>query len=186
MKLLHKILLHIIENKDKEFTIREISRILNVDYKNTYDAVMSLKDSITINKRANSNFITFKPVLTNDVYLVENLRKERLVKNSNIRLIYNDLKKIDSPFFIAIVFGSYAKNKQTKHSDIDICIIYHHDANKVYSALSIHNLGQIHSFNIKEFLSMIRTKSFNVGHEIVKDGIVLHGLENYYELIKDE
>lgn len=30
---------------------------------------------------------------------------------------------------------------------------------------------------------MLKSKEFNVGNEIVKNNIVLHGIENFYEMI---
>lgn len=186
MKLLERILSLLIHNKDKEYTIREISIKLKTDYKNTYDAVQRIQDSINIRKIGNSSLINFKPILTNLTYIVEKRRKEEIKKS--IKTIIKDIENIENPFFIAILFGSYAKKNQTKHSDIDICII--HDNNeelkKIKSNLSIHPKIEIHDFNYKEFISLLKNKEFNVGHEIVKDGIILKNIENYYGLIKYE
>ena len=37
--LKERILMYLIENKEKPKTIREISKVLNVDYKNTFQAI---------------------------------------------------------------------------------------------------------------------------------------------------
>lgn len=188
MKLLQRILKHLIENKDKEFTIREISRLLGKDYKNTYDAVQKLDDSIKITKKGNSSCLSFQPILTDEIYKVENIRKANQLRDPKLKLIEKDLENINNPFFIAILFGSYAKKTQTKHSDIDICII--HDNKKefknIYSALTTHPNIEVHDFTYKEFIRMLRDKSFNVGHEIVKSGIILKNIEAYYKVIKHE
>ena len=42
---------------------------------------------------------------------------------------------------------------------------------------------EIHEFTSKEFISMIEKTQSNVGHEIVKNNIILYGIENYYSLI---
>lgn len=188
MKLKQMILRFLIENKDKEYSIMEISKALKVDYKNTYDAVNRLKTSVSMEKKSNSRIIRFSPVLTEDIYIVENMRFNDIIKNKSIGLISNDLKGIDDPFFSAILFGSYAKGKNKKNSDIDICIIHDNDENfkNIYSVLSVHPLIEIHEFSYQEFISMLKDKSFNVGHEIVRDGIILHGIEPYYEMIKYE
>ena len=42
---------------------------------------------------------------------------------------------------------------------------------------------EIHDFTVDEFESMLKTKEDNIGKEIVKNNIILYGLENYYNLI---
>lgn len=80
------------------------------------------------------------------------------------------------------------KNTHTKHSDIDICIIHDNkkEFEKIRSALSIHSNIEIHDFTYEEFIKMLRDKPFNVGHEIVKSGIILKNIESYYNLMKHE
>jgi len=187
MKFTNQILKKLIENKDKEFTNREISILLKKDYKNTYDAVQKLSNSIKIKKKGNSSYLSFKPVLTDEVYKVENIRNAN-IQNPKLKLIENDLESINNPFFIAVLFGSYAKNTHTKHSDIDICIIHDNkkEFEKIRSALSIHSNIEIHDFTYEEFIKMLRDKPFNVGHEIVKSGIILKNIESYYNLMKHE
>jgi predicted nucleotidyltransferase len=184
ISLKFKILKLLIENKTESYTIREISRNLKIDYKNTYESIKQLEDSININKRGNANYISFKPVLTSEVFNVETERKRNIL--SKIKLIYKDLKSFENPLFISIIFGSYAKNKETKNSDVDICIIHDNEeeAKKILRILSIHNKLEIHLFNYIEFINMIKLKEFNVGHEIKNSGIILSNIESYYEVIK--
>jgi hypothetical protein len=47
-------------------------------------------------------------------------------------------------------------------------------------ALPIHYM----IFTESQFLSMLDTKEFNVGKEAAKHNIILHGMENYYEMIQ--
>ena len=187
-KLTNKILNLLIENKDKEFSIREISKLLKTDYKNTYSAVQIIKDSVGMIKKSNSCFIKFKAELTNDIYITEMFRTEEILKNQAIKLIRTDLHNIKNPFFTAILFGSYAKKTANKNSDIDLCIIHDNpiEFKKIYSSISIHPKIQIQDFTYEEFISMLKNKEFNVGHEIVKTGTILKNIESYYELVKYE
>ncbi|MFW6449955.1 MAG: nucleotidyltransferase family protein [Nanoarchaeota archaeon] len=186
MELKDRILMHLIQNKTKEFSINEMSKLLNKNYKNVYNAVKKIQNSIKITKRINSSLLRFKPELTNDIYFLENMRKEQLIKKLN--LIYLDIKRIKNPHFIAVLFGSYAKGTQTKNSDIDVCIIHDNEEEfkTIHSALSIHPKLELHEFYYNDFMSMLNEKSFNVGHEIARDGVVLKNIESYYELIKYE
>ncbi len=184
MKFEQTILKLLIENKNKEFTIRELSKLLKKDYKNTYDAIQKIKTSINVDSKGNASYISFKPILTNNIYQTEKIRTE-LIK-SEITLIYEDIQNIQNPFCIMVLFGSYAKNKQTKNSDVDICIIHNNELEikKIENKLAIHPKIEIHSFHYKEFIEMLKTKEFNVAHEILNDGIILKNIDSYYEVIK--
>lgn len=178
-----RILKLLINNKSDEFSINQIASILKKDYKNTYEAVHSLSDSVNMNKKGNSCFVSFKAVLTKEVYEAELLRQQEIIQNKDIKLVFNDLRHIDNPLFIAVVFGSYAKKASTKKSDIDLCLI--HNNKKLFSRLSLFPFNiEVHDFTPEEFISMLMTKQFNVGNEIYNDGVVLHNIESYYQLIK--
>ncbi|MGE0792785.1 MAG: nucleotidyltransferase domain-containing protein [Candidatus Woesearchaeota archaeon] len=182
MVLKRSILKLLIENKTKQFTIREISKILNKDYKNVYDSIQNLTNSINLDKRGNASYISYKPILTNDIYQTETFRKNSI----NLPLIMRDLDSIKNPFFIAILFGSYAKNTQTKNSDIDLCIIHNNEIElkNILNKLAIHPKIEIQSFHHLEFVQMLKIKEFNIAHEIYEHGIILKNIELYYEVIK--
>lgn len=184
MVLKHDILNLLIQNKSKQFTIKEVSKILKIDYKNTYEAVKHIEHSINIDKRSNASYLSFKPIFNNDVFVVENKRKEQIIKK--IPLIYKDLKSIKNPFFIPVLFGSFAKGSETKFSDIDICIIHDNEeeVKKIIRILSIHSKLELHIFTYNEFIDMLKINEFNVGKEIRDTGIILHNIESYYEVIK--
>ena len=185
--LKEKILKFLIENKDKKYSIREISKKLNTDYKNTFNSINNMSDVIIKNKLGNTNLIWIKQVPNKEIFSIEYKRsKEFLEKNQQIKLINQDIISLDYPFFIVLIFGSYVKKTNTKKSDIDICII---SDNKLKTKELISRLRllplllEIHDFSVKEFESMLKTKEKNLAHEIVKNNIILYGTENYYNLI---
>ena len=184
--LKEKILKYLIENKGKPKTILDISKSLNVDYKNTFQAVKSLSNFIYKEKFGNTNMVEINPRPSQEIFAIEQKRtKEFLDKNKALKLIQNDAKDLNYPFFIVLIFGSYAKKENTKNSDIDICII---SDNKSKTEELISKLRllpeklEIHDFNIKEFESMLDTKRENLAKEIIKYNIILYGIENYYNL----
>jgi len=184
MVLKHIIIRHLIENR-KEVTIRELSKMLGTDYKNTYEAVHKAIDSITIRKKANASYLSIANTLSDDIFLVESQRKNDMLSDKNMKLIHDDIKSMKNPLFIALLFGSYSKKTQKKHSDIDLCIIHdnNQEYNKIRSRLATHPKVQMHGFTYSEFCSMLDRKTPNVGHEIVKNAIVLHNIESYYGLL---
>jgi len=185
--LKEKILKYLIENKERPKTIREISGALIVDYKNTFQSINTLSDLIYKEKIGNNNLVEINLKPNQEIYSVENKRtKEFLDKNKSLKLIQNDIININYPFFIVLIFGSYAKKENTKNSDIDICIISDNQekTKELVSKLRVLSLPlEIQEFTIKEFESMFDKKKNNLAKEIIKNNIILFGIENYYNLI---
>ncbi len=186
-----KILKLLLSNKEKEFTIRAISKEVVIDYKTVHIIVKGLIRSNTVRaKKAGQTILCSinQKGFNADVFKVESIRKEELLKNKDLYALHNYFKDIKEPFFILLLFGSYASGKAGKGSDIDLMLIADNDdlrkkAKKIVSLipLSIHFLD----FSSKEFLSMLKTTEFNVGKEAVNNNIILFGVEDYYGLIQN-
>lgn len=190
MKTENKIIKLLIESKEA-FTIRQISKKIKSDYRITYEAVQKLiKRGImlkqTIGKsslcRLNEKYYGI------EIYEVEDERKNQLLKNKDIKQLYKEvMSKINTSFFIFLVFGSYAKHKQTKTSDIDIMFIsndkgFEEKISKILSLIPVKT--HILIFNEEEFREMHKSEKSNVVKEAVNNCIILYGIENYYRLIK--
>ena len=186
-----KILLLLLLNKKKEFTIRGISRKISIDYKSVYIIVNKLISDRIINARkigqtilCSLNLKTFN----DDLFRAEYIRRGELLKNKDFKAMNSYFEDIKNPFFILLLFGSYASGKVRKGSDIDLMLVT--DDKKMKESiknkislipLDIHLLD----FNSKEFVSMLKTSEFNVGKEAFYNNIILFGIENYYELLKN-
>ena len=185
-----KIIRYLIENNSQKFTIREISKNLDIAYKFVYEIIQKLNEENLIikTKVSASSQIQFNKKLNYKVFQAENKRREDLFKNKNFKIIYNILKEIESPLFIVLLFGSYVKKTNSNNSDIDLCVICNDEKTikDINSKLKLLPLEiDLNEFSTQEFKSMIKTNEFNVGHEIVKNNIILVGIENYYNLIKN-
>ncbi|MBI4016521.1 MAG: nucleotidyltransferase domain-containing protein [Candidatus Aenigmarchaeota archaeon] len=87
-----------------------------------------------------------------------------------------------------ILFGSCASKTSQKGSDIDLCLITDNEkiSKEVQSIVGITPLNiQLQDFSSQEFLVMLKSKEFNVGNEIVKNNIVLYGIEAFYEMVNN-
>jgi len=185
-----KILKLLLSNKEKEFTIRAISKEVLIDYKTVHIIVKRLIESnVVIAKKAGQTILCSinQKGFNSDVFRAEFIRKEELLKNKDLYSLHNYFKDIKEPFFILLLFGSYASGKARKGSDIDLMLIADNDdlrkkAKKVISSipLNIHFID----FSSKEFLSMLKTTEFNVGKEAVNN-VILFGIEDYYRLIQN-
>lgn len=96
-----------------------------------------------------------------------------------------------SEFFILLVFGSYAENKATKQSDLDIAIIAETEKSKKEMAPYIETIKRrelinldCHIFTREEFLEMLQIDQQNVGKEIYRKNIAYYGLIAYYNLVR--
>ena len=86
-----------------------------------------------------------------------------------------------------LIFGSYSNKSATKSSDIDLCLITDNKNVKehIHSILSITPVKlHLNEFTLSEFVSMLKEREENLGHEIVNNNIILHGIEGFYELVK--
>jgi len=187
LSLKERILKYLIESDVDSVTIRQISQDLRVDYKNTFQVIDNISELISKKRIGNSNLIKIKIVPNQEIFSVENKRTHQFLKeNRQLELLKQDIEGINYPFFIVLIFGSYVKKTNTKKSDLDICIIYDNKEriNKFISKLELLPFKlEIHDFTIDEFEKMLKTKEDNIGKEIVKNNIILYGLENYYNLI---
>ena len=187
LKPKERIIKYLIENK-KPDSIMSVSGAVVIDYKNTYDIINTLQPSIISKEKVgNTNLIKLNLKPHQEKFNVEQKRTDEfLSKNPKIRLINEKIKEIGYPFMVVLIFGSYAKGNNTLNSDIDLCIISDNKVKikKLIEMLSLLSLKiEIQEFTSEEFTSMIEKRQDNLGNEIVKNNIILFGIENYYNLI---
>ena len=109
---------------------------------------------------------------------------------------YDDLQRIIDkiPYknYVFLITGSYANEKQTEKSDIDVVVLIEDvcEPKRVYAELSQScelNIPPIHLyvFKNKEFIEMLLNKEANYGKEISKNCLVLTEGQVYINLIKE-
>jgi len=188
LKPKEKLIKYLIENKEPQ-SILSLSGSTVIDYKNTYNLVNELQASGAIVRnifgKTKSIMLNLSP--NQEIFSVEEKRTEEfLSKSPKLNVIKIYIEEINYPFMIVLIFGSFAKGKNTSSSDIDLCIISD-NKNKIKELREMLNLLslklEIQEFTTKEFISMIEKRQRNLGHEIVKNNIILYGIENYYNLI---
>lgn len=185
-----KVLRLFADNKSSKFSIKKASERLKINYRIVYEEIIKLEKEglIGIEKFGNSKICRFKHKFCSKAVEIEDIKKNELMENKDIKLIHKRLAEIKSPFYMLLVFGSYADKTNTKHSDIDLCLITNNKeiSKKAKDILSITPIN-IHflDFTSEQFASMLKTKEDNVGHEIVNNSIILHGIEGFYEMVNN-
>ncbi len=171
-----RIILVLIKNKTH---LREIARTLNESHSTILRKINQLvKENILDYKREGKNkvfFIKNNLNAKNHVYLSEIYKLSKLLKKyPELSAIFNKIQK-NKKIKLAILFGSYAKFIAKPNSDIDIYI-------------------ETKNQNLKKEIQMANTKlSIKIGQftlssllikEIIKNHVIIKGVENFYEKTK--
>lgn len=100
--------------------------------------------------------------------------------------------KIQTPFFIFLVTGSYANNTQKKGSDLDLVVICDDsfEPKKIYAELKHEcemSIPPIHLyvFRKSEFLGMLLSNKPNYGKEIAINNALLYGGQEYFKIMSE-
>lgn len=188
MKTKLKIIQLFIKNNVSK-TIREIAAQIKADYRITYIATQRLIAENILKKKTvgKSSLCSLNLAYYGvEIYEAEDQRTQQILKNRTIKQLCKEIfSKLSTSFFIMLLFGSYAKNKQTKTSDIDLLFISNEKnfENKISEILSLLPL-KTHTlvFTEEEFIRMKDAKKSNVVQEAIENNIILYGVEVYYKL----
>lgn len=181
----------LLANPWEEFTIRALSMKAGINYRLSYEEAMKMmkEGMISIKKQGQGSVCRINMKADTSLYaFIESLRsRDFLKRNDKIKIIAEELSKINTALFTAILFGSHAKEKAGKTSDIDILIVakdhgeIEAEAESILSALSypIH----ITSVSEQDFILMKKQQGINVANEIIGNHIILSGPEIYCRMM---
>lgn len=163
--------------RKKESHIRELAKRININHMTVLRKINQLekKNVVDFRKEGKNKVYFLKKSLEAEQFLIitEHFRLLELIKkHPRLRSIVEKLKTIKAD--MAIIFGSYAKGHASSKSDIDL---YVNTTNK----------------KIKEQLELLDSKlNIKIGNfdkqnllikEIIKNHVIIKGVEKYYELI---
>ena len=177
------VLKFLVEHNQQSFSIRELATNIKKDYKNTFGAVKELP-SISIKKVSGSNQVSFNLTFSDLLFLVETERKNSILHDRNLEVMYKDLSKVNTQF-ILLLFGSRANKTHRKKSDYDFLLISDNPQD-IEKKLSIYPLDvHLNTFSLDEFREMLLSKEFTVVSEAVRNNIIFFGIEDYYRLLQN-
>ncbi|MDD4354198.1 MAG: nucleotidyltransferase domain-containing protein [Candidatus Nanoarchaeia archaeon] len=190
MNNLIKTLKFFADNKQNSYSIKKVSENLKMSYKLVYKEILALQKEglISIFSAGKAKMCSFNYKFNSKIVEAEEERKKELFKNKDMQLLYTRIMSIKQPLFIFLVFGSYANKTYNKSSDIDVCIITNDKIMKTKlneilesTPIKVH----LNDFTSEEFLSMLSTNKENVAHEILKNNIILYGIESFYVMVNN-
>jgi predicted nucleotidyltransferase len=184
-----KIIQYMLEHKTEDLNIRDISKALSIDYKNCHDSITRLNKAgiLKLQLFGNAQKVVLIPKMTPELFVAEHERKEAMLKKEPNLMIIEDYfeRNLSTKQYVMLLFGSYAKGKAVKNSDIDLMFIISHASQEkeIQSVINMIPL-KLHAlvFTEQEFSSMKNSRLDTVGSEAIKHNIILHGIESYHEM----
>ncbi|MEW5896560.1 MAG: nucleotidyltransferase domain-containing protein [Nanoarchaeota archaeon] len=180
-------------NITKKFTIKGVAGLLEKPYPLVHSSFHKLLGSkYLIRDEHNLVSLNYKSHFSTFAY-IESLRAaEFLTKYKQIHLFFLDLLgNINLSYFTLLIFGSYAKGKPTKMSDVDVLLIIE-DSNKV-SRIEKQADNLADNFSLAFNCYVITPESVfemaknreekNVFNETLDSHYILFGAENYYRMV---
>lgn len=193
-KTQEQILKLLLEKPEEQLSMRQIARLLGKSYALTYNNTQKLiKAGIVLTKSIPPAQIVHLNEQAPTSILIDMERKRTedfLAKHSWSNIYVKDvLNAVEKPFFVMLVFGSYAKRTATRGSDFDILIIVPAKEDILQLEKAAQQYTKIKKgivvVDVQSFLEMIKNpKALNVGNEARKHHIITYGAEMYYELLK--
>jgi len=181
-----KILKILLSKKEEKFTIKKISDTAKINYRIAHEQSANLEKEglIKITKIGNYKICELTQKFNSKIFEAEESRKQDILKNKDLLIIHTRLAELKFPF-IALLFGSQAKGKSDKQSDIDILTVGG-DEKEIKSAISLLP-DKIHltALTSEEFLQMAKSGEFTVVSEAIKNNIILIGTEEYYRMMSN-
>jgi len=189
-----QILASLVSHPEEQPTIRGIAKRLGKSYTLVYNNISDLEKKGIIVKHdvPPAQIITLNEFAPDSVVVhIELKRKyEFLKRHPWIEVMLQDiLSSAGHPFFILLVFGSYAKEEMTAKSDLDLLFVLPDkkstaDMEKAAEKAFTKVKKGVTVVGMDDFTEMISNPNrLNVGNEARKHHIILYGIEAYHQLI---
>ena len=187
MESLLKLIYTLGKNLHNEITIRQLSKEAKVPYTTAYRLISQNNSLLKINKKGNIKLCSLNTennIVKNYLILAERSQVELFKKkNPLFKVLQRELSVGD---YTLVLFGSRADGTQRKQSDVDFCVINQNGKKHIsFSKFELLFKMEVNAlfFTRKEFKLMLKDKEHNVGKEILKNHIILHGEEYFWNLV---
>lgn len=197
-----KIVQYLFINK-KGVTIKDLANNIKTDYKNVHDAVTALFEDGIINKEKIGNYNICKLNYSNEdiiEYLKEynfyiKVRQFRKEHPTEYRIIMETCEKLKykiEPFFICLVFGSYARREEKNGSDIDLLFLTSFSRADTLIRKVLNNINapyqskfHITEQNIMNFIKDLKNKDkVSIANELFKSfPILFYGDDIFFKIM---
>ncbi len=178
----------------KEHSIKQINDLIKSSYALTHESVKSLLNKKMLKAKKMGNTIACQLNLSADpqsLAISSLILSQNLLSKAAYSFVIEDIKnKLDDLIYIMILFGSHAKGTATKKSDIDLLFVVQNEQDiektrkRIKTTLSLTNIKVEFEVITAEWLTKMFEERHSVGREALEASIILHGAEQYYNLVK--
>ena len=182
-------------NPFAEFGIAEIMDITGKKSKPwVFNALKLLEKSSLLLSKRKGNLDIYRLNLDNPFLLkaLQYLESQNNLSFPQLSVIAETMNKVPVKNYSLLVFGSYAENKQTKESDLDICFLTENTQAEKRIKPYFNDVKLNHNVDIDEqyitfndFIKMLLRNEENLGKQIFRKHILFYNADIYYQLIKE-
>ncbi len=183
------------KNPFRELSIAEIMKETKKKTKTwVFNALRLLADNNILNSTRKANLDLYSLNLKNPLsyQFLQYLEAQNNLNFSQLKVISEIIEKIPVKNCSIIVFGSYAENKQTKNSDLDICILIENKEveKKIKPYVNEMKLNypikiDEHYITFEDFVKMFLHGEENLSKQIFIKRKLFYNSEIYYQLLKE-
>ncbi len=183
-----KIINYLGKHIGERFTMHELSSLVDIPYASFHRTVHQMSDLLEIHSVGRAKTVSLRinnPIAKAHLIVSSDEERKEFLKNKPvIKKIVSELRTLD----IVLLFGSYAKRKETGRSDIDILVINKEGQKTLsfskYELLFKRKINPIFVTK-KEFKDMLKDKEENIGKQALKNHIVLNNPEEFWGCVFD-
>lgn len=174
------------KNIGKSFTMHQLSKLSDIPYATFYRVVGKMQNLLIVNTVGKSKTVELNTQnLVTKNYLIISSQEERdefLKKQPILKKINDELPEGN---YSVLLFGSYAKGKQTTKSDIDLVVINKTGEKSLsfsrYETLFKVTINPLY-FTPKEVITMFKDKEENVMKQALKNHVILYNPEIFWNI----
>ncbi|MCX6814026.1 MAG: nucleotidyltransferase domain-containing protein [Candidatus Aenigmarchaeota archaeon] len=184
--------------KDRPFGELSISEIMRITGKRTKPWVFNslkelVKNRLLLSERK-GNLDLYSLNLENPflIQALQYLESQRSLNFPSLDIIMEIISKVPVRNYCLLVFGSYAKGRQAKGSDMDVCFLVENEQAekriKPYTdAVKLNHEIRIdeHCITFDDFMKMLLREEENLGKQIYRKHMLFFNPDIYYQLLRE-
>lgn len=177
-----KIINYLGKNITEEFTMHNLSCILKIPYATFYRTIIKMDALLKKRIIGKSSLLSLNlknRIISGYLAISSEIEKESYIKNQ--KLIKKIVEELNTENMM-LLFGSYAKGKQTEKSDIDLLIIGEMVDFRKYELIFRKKINTIY-VKAEEFAIMLKDENQNVGKQVLQNHIILNNPLKFWELV---
>ena len=178
-----------------EYTVSEIMRYTGKKTKTwTFNTLKMLAKNQIVRSEKKGNIDIYRLNINSPIVIqtLQYIKTQEYFNFPHTEIISKIIETTPLKSYSLLVFGSYANNKQTKKSDLDLCFLIENkeDEKKIKPYLNDIKLNTLieideHYITHKEFEEMLIRHEENLGKQIFRSHKIFFNADIYYQLLKE-